>query len=151
MLVAEEAVEIRVLRRQGKSIREIARTLEVSRNTVRRYLRREGLPRYEREPRPSKLDSYRQYIIERVKVAAPDWIPATVLLRELRVLGYQGGYSILKDLSGNVATGSYARAADSVRDRSRAPDAGRLRDHPARARPARGVHRDARLEPRDLR
>jgi transcriptional regulator len=30
MLVAEEAVEIRVLRRQGKSIREIARLLEVS-------------------------------------------------------------------------------------------------------------------------
>ena len=36
MLVAEEAVEIRVLRRQGKSIREIARMLEMSRNTVRR-------------------------------------------------------------------------------------------------------------------
>jgi transposase len=32
MLVAEEAVEIRVLKRQGKSIREIARTLDVSRN-----------------------------------------------------------------------------------------------------------------------
>ena len=45
MLVAEEAVEIRVLRRQGKSIREIARMLNVSRNTVRRYLRGEGLPR----------------------------------------------------------------------------------------------------------
>ncbi len=44
MLVAEEAVEIRVLRRQGKSIHEIARTLDVSRNTVRRYLRRIGLP-----------------------------------------------------------------------------------------------------------
>jgi DNA-binding CsgD family transcriptional regulator len=44
MLVAEEAVEIRVLRRrQGKSIREIARVLEVSRNTVRRYLRSKGL------------------------------------------------------------------------------------------------------------
>jgi len=39
MLVAEEAVEIRVLKRQGKSIREIARTLDVLRNTVRRYLR----------------------------------------------------------------------------------------------------------------
>ena len=46
MLVAEEAVEIRVLKRQGKSIREIARMLDVSRNTVRRYLRGEGLPRY---------------------------------------------------------------------------------------------------------
>jgi transposase len=56
MLVAEEAVEIQVLRRQGKSIREIARMLDLSRNTVRRYLRREGLPRYEREARPSMLD-----------------------------------------------------------------------------------------------
>jgi transposase len=56
MLVAEEVVEIRVLRRQGKSIREIARMLDVSRNTVRRYLRIEGLPQYEREARPSKLD-----------------------------------------------------------------------------------------------
>ena len=97
MLVTEEAVEIRVLRRQGKSIREIARMLDVSRNTVRRYLRVEGLPRYAREARPSKLDPYKHYIEERVKAAAPDWIPATVLLRELRGLGYSGGYSILKD------------------------------------------------------
>jgi transposase len=97
MLVAEEAVEIRVLRRQGKSIREIARMLDVSRNTVRRYLRTEGLPHYEREARPSKLDRYKNYLDERVKSAAPEWIPATVLLRELRLLGYQGGYSILKD------------------------------------------------------
>jgi transposase len=97
MLVAEEAVEIRVLRRQGKSIREISRMLNVSRNTVRRYLRGEGLPRYEREARPSKLDAYKHYIAERVQAAAPDWIPATVLLRELRALGYAGGYSILKD------------------------------------------------------
>jgi len=59
MLVAEEAVEIRVLSRQGKSIREIARMLEVSRNTVRRYLRTEGLPRYQREARGSKLDAYK--------------------------------------------------------------------------------------------
>jgi transposase len=90
MLVAEEAVEIRVLRRQGKSIREIARMLDVSRDTVRRYLRSEGLPHYEREARPSKLDSYKQYLDERVKAAAPDWIPATVLLREIRALGYPG-------------------------------------------------------------
>jgi transposase len=97
MLVAEEAVEIRVLKRQGKSIREIARSLSVSRNTVRRYLRREGLPRYLRQARPSKLDHYKQYIAERVKAAAPAWLPATVLLRELRALGYAGGVSILKD------------------------------------------------------
>lgn len=97
MLVAEEAVEIRVLRRQGRSIREIARMLEVSRNTVRRYVRGEELPRYERAARPSKLDPYKHYIAERVKAAAPQWIPATVLLRELRALGYAGGITILKE------------------------------------------------------
>ena len=101
MLVAEEAVEIRVLSRQGKSIREIARMLAVSRNTVRHYLRGEGLPHYAREARPSKLDQYKHYIAERVKAAAPEWIPATVLLRELRRLGYPGGISILK---GHLAT-----------------------------------------------
>lgn len=97
MLVAEEAVEIRVLSKQGKSIRDIARLLKVSRNTVRRYIRGEGLPRYERKTRPSKLDDYKQYIAERVRAAAPEWIPATVLQRELRALGYTGGVSILKD------------------------------------------------------
>lgn len=39
-------------------------------------LRSEGLPRYEGEARPSKLDSYKNYIDESVKNAAPDWIPA---------------------------------------------------------------------------
>jgi transposase len=72
MLVAEEAVKIRVVGRQGKSIREIARMLNVSRNTVRRYLRGEGLPQYEREARPSKLDPYKHYIDARVKAAASD-------------------------------------------------------------------------------
>jgi transposase len=67
MLVAEEAVEIRVVRRQGKSIREIARMLDVSRNTVRRYLRSKGLPRYERGAWASKLDPYKHYIADRVK------------------------------------------------------------------------------------
>jgi transposase len=97
MLVAEEAVEIRVLKRQGKSIRGIARVLEVSRNTVRRYLRGAGQPRYERGQRPSKLDPYKHYLAERVEAAAPEWIPATVLLRELRARGYPGAISILKD------------------------------------------------------
>jgi len=86
MLVVERTVEIRVLTRQGKSIREIARMLEVSRHTVRRYLCGNGLPRCERGVRPRRLDRYTQYIAERVQAGAPDWIPATVLLRELRAM-----------------------------------------------------------------
>ena len=56
------------------------------------------MPRYQRQARrPGKLDAYKHYLEERVKAAAPEWIPATVLLRQLRALGYAGGYSILKD------------------------------------------------------
>ena len=39
MLTKEQVVQIHVLRRQGKSVREIAREPRVSRNTVRRYPR----------------------------------------------------------------------------------------------------------------
>ena len=39
MLTGEEVMEIRVLHRQGKSIRAIARNLRVSQETVRKYLR----------------------------------------------------------------------------------------------------------------
>jgi hypothetical protein len=53
VLEAEEVVEIRVLRRQGKSIRPISRILGTSRNTMRRYLLTEGLPRYQRGSQPS--------------------------------------------------------------------------------------------------
>ena len=37
-------VEIKVLHRQGKSVREISRLPGVSRNTVRRWLRSEDVP-----------------------------------------------------------------------------------------------------------
>jgi len=67
MLVAEEAVEIRVLRRQGKSIREIARMLDVSRNTVRRYLRVEGLPRY-REAQSRARVYFRSHATHTIRV-----------------------------------------------------------------------------------
>jgi transposase len=39
MLTQEQAVEIRVLERQGRSIRQIMRDTGLSRNTVRKYLR----------------------------------------------------------------------------------------------------------------
>ncbi|MGE0621626.1 MAG: IS21 family transposase [Pseudomonadales bacterium] len=93
----ETSVEISVLARQGKSIKGIARELGVSRNTVRKYLKRKGEPVYgPRLPRPTKLDPYKDYLTERVEAAIPDWIPATVLMREIRALGYPGGISQLK-------------------------------------------------------
>ena len=97
MLTQEQAVEIRILARQGESIRHISRRTGLSRNTVRRYLRDEGARRYgPRALRPTKLDPHVEYLLERMEHARPDWIPATVLLREIRERGYPGGISQLK-------------------------------------------------------
>jgi transposase len=64
---------------------------------VRRYLRDESARRYgPREARACKLDEYKSYLLERVDQARPRWIPATVLLREIRERGYAGGISQLK-------------------------------------------------------
>ena len=93
----ETMVEIKVLARRGKSIKGIARELGVSRNTVRKYLRDAAKPSYgPRLPRSMKLDPFMTYLRERVASAKPDWIPATVLIREIREQGYTGGISQLK-------------------------------------------------------
>jgi transposase len=91
-------MEIRILKKQGLSIRGIARELGISRETVRKYLRAP-----DREPvctpraaRPSKLDAHKAFIRKRVTDTAPHRLPATVLLRELRARGYDGGITILK-------------------------------------------------------
>ena len=99
MLTQEYVVEIQVLHRQGKSIREIAKELNVSRNTVRRYLRDlSAAPIYpERDPRATKLDPYKDYLQDRINAAKPHWIPATVLLAEIKARGYDGGITRLRD------------------------------------------------------
>jgi transposase len=97
MVGSEAALEIRVLHRHGKSIREIAREMGVSCNTVRRYLRDEEAARYKPRPlRSTKLDPFKGYINERLAAAAPERIPGTVPLAELRERGYGGGYTMLK-------------------------------------------------------
>jgi transposase len=97
MLTQEQAVEIRVLARRGVGIREIARQLGCSRNTVRRYLKDETASRYKARPScESKLEPFKPYVVERIEAARPHWIPAAVLLRELQELGYTGGLTQLK-------------------------------------------------------
>ena len=90
-------MEITVLHRQGKSIREIARQTGHSRNSVRAVLRGKAKQHYgPRQPRKTKLDPYKQWLKDRLAAAAPQRIPATVLLRELQEQGYPGGMSQLR-------------------------------------------------------
>jgi transposase len=91
MLDQERCMEIRILSKQGKSIKEICRVTGHSRNTVRRYLRSPEMPAYQRGARGSKLDPYKSYIGERVEANRPHRMPSTVLFREIQCLGYAGG------------------------------------------------------------
>ena len=98
MLTQEQAVEIKVMARRSVSIREMAKQLGCSRNTIRRYLREADAQQYKpREARPTKLDPYKSYLLGRIEAARPHWIPAAVLLREIQELGYPGGVTQLKE------------------------------------------------------
>lgn len=99
MLTQELLVDIHVLQRQGKGIRAIARELGLSRNTVRKYLKNKAMQAQyqQRAPRPTKLCPFKTYIDERVQAAKPDWIPASVLFRELKEYGYEGGLSTVRN------------------------------------------------------
>lgn len=98
MLTSEEQMELEILRKHGSSIRGLAKASGRSRNTVRRYLRG-GEAATVRQPapkRPEKLDPFKDYIVGRMKAAAPERIPATVLFREVRERGYTGGETRVK-------------------------------------------------------
>ena len=95
MIQIGELFVIHELHQQGVSIAEIARRTGKDRKTVRKYLR-QGVqtPYYgPRAPRPRLLDPYRDYLRERV--SAFPTIRGTRLLREIKALGYSGGYTQL--------------------------------------------------------
>jgi transposase len=97
VITDEVYVEIEVLKRQGLSLRRIASEVGCSVNTVRAHLAAPGLPRYERKvKRATKLAPFEAYLRERQAAAHPNWIPATVLMREIVALGYRGGASQLR-------------------------------------------------------
>jgi transposase len=90
-----EQKQLYELHGSGQSIRSIARELQISQNSVRKYLRSPGVPKAKPKPgRASKLDPYKAYLQERLAVGIDNCV---VLLRELRNLGYTGGYTILKE------------------------------------------------------
>ena len=92
-----ELVMILDLHRPGLSVSAIARRAGLDRKTVRRYVER-GLepPTYgPRPPRESKVTRFERYL--RGRVGTFPELTAIRLLREIRELGYAGGYTAVKD------------------------------------------------------
>ena len=115
MVGVEAALEIRVLHRHGKSIREIARETGVARNTVRRYLRDEEAARYKpRPPRSSKLDPFRAYVIERVGLGGPGMDTGERAADGVARARLFGGYTMLKAVCSVAASEAGGRAGNAV-------------------------------------
>ena len=90
------------LKRQGLSVSAIARQVGLDRKTVRKHL--SGgvkVPVYRpREPRPAMLEPFEPYLRERT-TAYPE-LSGKRLLREIREMGYRGGYTMLTDFLRDV-------------------------------------------------
>jgi transposase len=96
VLEVQRWAEIRRMKEvEGLSIHEIARRTGHDRNTVRRALRREGPPRYQRPSRPSKVDPFKEEI-HRLLQADPK-MPGKRIRELTEELGYAGGKTILDD------------------------------------------------------
>ena len=66
MISLEAWTTIRYLHNCGTSIRQIARQLGISRNTVRRALASNAPPQYHRKAQPHELDAHAEEIREMV-------------------------------------------------------------------------------------
>jgi transposase len=87
MLNLEEWMDIRSLRREGHSIKQIVRLTGHSRNTVRKTLRQKEPADFKSSERTSKLDPYKDYLRERFLATG---LSAQRLFGEVRPMGYDG-------------------------------------------------------------
>lgn len=93
---------------EGVPIAAVARMLGYSRQTIYNQLER-AQSGVEPAPRPSKLDPYRAYIESRLSRFD---LPATVLYREIKDQGYDGGITILRDFAAELKAGYVKQVTD---------------------------------------
>ena len=96
MINRRTVFEIHQLQAKGFSCRSIARQLQISRESVAKYLADPAPVTGTRKKKPSKLDSYREMISGMVE-ECPD-IKAPVILQHIRKKGFTGGISIVRGL-----------------------------------------------------
>lgn len=87
-----EWITVKRMYERGMPIRQIARELKISRNTVRRLVRCNEEPRYKSRSYDTKIDSYLEQI--RIWYLSPEFnFIGTRIHRELKKLGYEGSIS----------------------------------------------------------
>jgi len=115
MLTQEDFRVIQALAKRGVYQNDIAAELGVHPKTVSRALKRGAAPKMQRAPRPSKLDPFKPYLDEH---AGDGHGSFTRLFREIRDLGYDGSYSVVRNYLDQVrpAKAPLPEAPPTVRD-----------------------------------
>ena len=111
MLTSEQHMDIHFLKRQGHSVRQIARLTGHARNTVRAVLKAQSLRTPQPRSRPTKLDPYLDYLRER----AATGLSAVRLLTELQAKGYEGGIHAVRRFLRKLDQRQHASARATVR------------------------------------
>ena len=94
MISKEVYMELHAMRREGKSLRAIARATGLHRKTVRKHLAEKELPHYHKGPRrESILAPYVQAIEDLLE---DDDYRATKVFELMKNQGYAGGYDTVK-------------------------------------------------------
>ena len=96
MLNLDQHMDIRLLHKQGHSIRAIARMTGHSRNTVRKVLAAKGPPVFRTPKRKSKLDPFKDYLHGRIEQCN---LSGRRLFDEIRSMGFDGSYTIVNDFA----------------------------------------------------
>jgi transposase len=86
----EAFTQVHARHQAGASIHAMAQELPLARNTVRRYLRSPSCPAWQRGRRRTRLDPYRDYLLQRWTAGCHN---GRQLFRELQARGYRGGRS----------------------------------------------------------
>lgn len=93
MLRPEDWMDIGVMHREGHSIKSIARMTGMSRNTIRKVVRTKVLQRTARGARPSKLDTFKDYVKERFESCR---LSAVRIHEEIKSMGFDGSIIIVR-------------------------------------------------------
>ena len=93
MISRGQSMDVKELRGEGLTIKEIVRMTELSRNTVRRVLRGEHPMKVRAGPRGSRLDAFKPYLRERFEQYA---LSAVRLHPEIVAMGYAGSIQTVR-------------------------------------------------------
>ncbi|MEO7133123.1 MAG: IS21 family transposase [Vicinamibacterales bacterium] len=93
-------MDIRVLHREGHSIKQLAAMTGRSRNTIRKTLRQKLPQQVITRKRASKLEEFKQYLAKRVRECG---LSAVRLVDEIRPMGYTGSLRTVRRYVGSLS------------------------------------------------